>query len=400
MKASAKLVWDPKDHEEKRPIKLRVTYNRQPRIYSAGTTIRLSQNEFLHQRTKNAIIAFDEARKKYNQALIIIDDLGDNFSFPAFHKQYYEVLKGRSKNKALFSTLVEEYLSQGFSHNTESLYHTAANKILNDAPDILIDDLNEIYVAELVRSMIDSDISLNSIRMYLRSLGAIFNYGIKRGFTRKKNPFKDINDFSLTSTRRENAVMSDEDLSSLLKYEPQTKLEEFGKDFFVLSLNLAGANIGDILDLKNGDIENHLIVFTRHKTKRAGIKVEIPISDTITNLLNKYGRIDSSKPKDHIFPYLEGKAEGAPRDNAIKRVNKRVNAGLKEICQKIGITKITTIMARHTEATYLRNQGMTVEQIQQFLGHSKSSTTELYLGTLNTETKQMFSKLMDKMMSQ
>ena len=71
--------------------------------------------------------------------------------------------------------------------------------------------------------------------------------------------------------------------------------------------------------------------------------------------------------------------------NIIKRVNRKVNAGLKSICDALGWRKITTYNARHTFATRLRDEGVPIEQIQKLLGHSSILTTQTYLGSLSTD---------------
>ena len=72
--------------------------------------------------------------------------------------------------------------------------------------------------------------------------------------------------------------------------------------------------------------------------------------------------------------------------NTIGRIVNKVNDGLSLITDKIGLRKVTTYTARHTFAIILQSKGMTVEQIQKFLGHASSATTQNYIGTITTST--------------
>ncbi len=67
------------------------------------------------------------------------------------------------------------------------------------------------------------------------------------------------------------------------------------------------------------------------------------------------------------------------------------------ITEQIGLRKITTYKARHTFASMFQSEGMTVEQIQKFLGHSTSMTTQNYIGTLTTSVIEKGRKIIDEL---
>jgi len=49
---------------------------------------------------------------------------------------------------------------------------------------------------------------------------------------------------------------------------------------------------------------------------------------------------------------------------------------MKEICEQLGIDKqVTTIVSRHTLSTQLKRSGVSVEYIQETLGHTDKRTT-------------------------
>jgi len=58
---------------------------------------------------------------------------------------------------------------------------------------------------------------------------------------------------------------------------------------------------------------------------------------------------------------------------------RRIQQIVKVTAEKAGITKkVHPHLLRHTVTTFLLEKGMSLEQIQKFLGHSKLETTQIY----------------------
>ena len=400
MKPTIKIVWNPQGKGDKRALRLRVIHERDPRTYTLGSDRLITKEEFTSRRTKEAKIAFEEIQANYNQAKEIANELGNKFTFSEFSKRYHQVLSGKATITPLFSSLVNNYMERtDLEQKTKILYRTASNWLYNVCgKDIKTDDIDESTVHLIIKEMKANDVSLNSVRMYIRALGAMYSYGIKNSLTKSQNPFRHIEGLTLTSTRRQNASLNDNELLQLLSYKPQTEKEQFGWDFFVLSLQLSGMNVGDILRLKNQAINNNEISFTRKKTSRLEERTTIPLTKEIKRLLSKYGKINLSAPNDYILPYLANANSEKTIINTIGRIVKRINHGLSLITEKIGMRKVTTYTARHTFAIVLQARGKSVEQIQKLLGHASSTTTQNYIGTITTSTIDEVRDILESLM--
>lgn len=401
MKATLKIILDPRGKGEKKALRLRVTYKRKPTVYTLGSKRLITQDEFNSRRTKEAKIAFEEVQAIYNQACVIVNELGNDFTFPEFSIRYHKALTGKSPSTTLFSSLVDTYLARtDLEPKTKILYRTASNWFFNVFDEgIKTNDIDSHAVQKLINKMKSKRVSLNSIRMYIRGLAAIYSYGIKKSYTSNQNPFRNIEGLTLTSTRRQNASLDDNELRQILSYKPQTEKERLGKDFFVLSMALCGMNIGDILRLTNEaiDSKNSLVTFTRKKISRLEEKTTIPLSKEAKKILSKYGKINHSAPHDYILPYLKIDDSEKTIINKIGRRVSKINEGLHLITEQIGLRKITTYTARHTFASMFQSKGMTVEQIQKFLGHSTSTTTQNYIGTLTTSIIEKGRTIIDEL---
>ena len=98
---------------------------------------------------------------------------------------------------------------------------------------------------------------------------------------------------------------------------------------------------------------------------------------------------------------LTGERNYKPGENAfmLNKTGRRMqkwtfNGRLKEIIERTGNEaikekQITTHNLRHSIATHLLEQGMPVEQVRAFLGHSQLETTQLYTRVSDRQIKDL-----------
>ncbi len=72
---------------------------------------------------------------------------------------------------------------------------------------------------------------------------------------------------------------------------------------------------------------------------------------------------------------------------------RRIQQIVKTTAEKAGITKnVYPHLLRHTVATFLLEKGMSLEQIQKFLGHSRLETTQIYAESTTEMIKASYQK--------
>ena len=128
-----------------------------------------------------------------------------------------------------------------------------------------------------------------------------------------------------------------------------------------------GLRRSELLNLKIKDIDSarHLILIKQAKGKKDRI---VPLSDKILGLLREY--FLAYKPKEWLF---EGQDKNKQYDDA------SLAAVLKQSVEKCNINKPVTLhWLRHSYATHLLENGTDLRYIQEILGHSRSTTTEIY----------------------
>ena len=85
-------------------------------------------------------------------------------------------------------------------------------------------------------------------------------------------------------------------------------------------------------------------------------QVYVPILDPARDIMSKYANDDARKVHNYVLPRYS---------------NQKINIYLKTIAELTGIEKeLTHHVARHTCATYLLNNGVPIEVVQNILGHT------------------------------
>lgn len=403
-KASVKLVRDSEridkerhNEEEPRKLVLRVIYAREKRNYSIGCDIKLTQAAFIAGRTNAAREAIEKGKHALEIAEGIIDEMGNSFTFQAFRAEYQRQLYGNKKDRASFSTIADDYIAK-LNDESKPNYRTAVNALKAYSPKLKISEITPAFMNGFYRHLL-TDKSENTARIYLREIKAIYNSAVKQNLTRDTKPFASI---VLISKSREKKIIPTEEFYAFLSAKPTTKSEKIGYDFFKLIFLLNGPNFIDIITLKNRDIDSYhgTISYTRHKTKKRGGDVTtVKLPDEAKDILNKYGRIDLSRPDSYILKYLDDSFSTKTIMNTKRRILDMVNDGIDDICTRIKIPKFTTYNIRHTAASFLRDSKMTTEQIQKLLGHASPRTTEIYLGSLSQGVVEQASSILQQKLS-
>lgn len=80
---------------------------------------------------------------------------------------------------------------------------------------------------------------------------------------------------------------------------------------------------------------------------------------------------------------------------AVSQTVQNVNAAMARLAKKLEIkVPVTTYVARHSFATILKRGGAPIEYISESLGHSNVMTTESYLGSFGSDSREKFAKIL------
>jgi integrase len=227
--------------------------------------------------------------------------------------------------------------------------------------------------------------STATIGIYTRALRRLFNvareYGVKADY-----PFSTYKPRKATAHKR---ALTAKQVSKIMQYKPREGTgRHFAKDMFLFSFFANGMNIGDILRLKYSNIQDNEIVFVREKTrnKQDETKIRVPLVDTLKNIINRWGQ-KSHLENVYIFPVLNGDMDEATKKKVIMNKRSNINRRLKKIAKDLELGHLSTVYARHSFATILKNSGASTEYIQEMLGHSNVKVTQNYLDSFEEDER-------------
>jgi len=170
-------------------------------------------------------------------------------------------------------------------------------------------------------------------------------------------------------------VLSKEEIKQILNAHSNLKHKA------MLSLIYScGLRRSEVLNLKIADIDSkrNLIIIRQAKGKKDRIA---PLSVKTIELLRSY--FTACKPKVWLF-------EG--QDKQTRYDESSLASVLKQALEKSKITKPVTLhWLRHSYATHLLENGTDLRYIQEILGHSRSTTTEIYTHVSNKSIQKVIS---------
>jgi integrase/recombinase XerD len=274
------------------------------------------------------------------------------------------------------------------SENTINSYMRDINTFFNYIETKGIDVLKISYteILELLQNF-HKNYKESTISRLLSSIRAFYKFALRENLI-KSNPFYDIKNPRSTETILE--VLDERVIQNFLEKIPfSTKLQSRDRAMFEL-LYSSGLRVSEVINLKLNDIdyENDILRFIGKGNKER----IVPIGKTSLRFLLSY--IKTARLKLH------------PKNKKIKSVeyvflnkngSKLTRQGfwkiLKNYEKKIMPKKnIYPHLFRHSFATHLLQNGADLRLVQELLGHSSISTTQIYTNIDKGFIKESFFK--------
>lgn len=183
-------------------------------------------------------------------------------------------------------------------------------------------------------------------------------------------------------------VMSLKEVDMLLE-TPDIKTNIGLRDRAILEVMYAtGLRISELINLKMDEL--HLTMGFIQTIGKGNKERILPIGSMAVNYLNdylEYSRpIFENKAKEvSPFVFLNSRGNGLSRQGVWKNI--------KKIVQKAGIKQnVTPHMIRHSFATHLLENGADLRIVQELLGHSDISTTQIYTHITKARMKDIYNE--------
>ncbi|MFW6030595.1 MAG: tyrosine-type recombinase/integrase, partial [Halanaerobiales bacterium] len=264
-----------------------------------------------------------------------------------------------------------------YTHDLKLLYDYLIDKYDYDS-DFNVESVGKFEIAEFLGDIIlvedNSPVTRNRKLYAIRSF---FKY-LQKNEVIPKNPTLTI-EASKTEIRSEPIYMKLDDarryIEAIMKYDSINKL----RDLAIVKLFLyAGLRVSEMVNLNIDDIEfeNNSVKFFGKGNKERTLPLHEDVINAIEDYFMERKRIDikSKKDEDALFISRHG-----------RRINVRtIQLLVKKYARLAGVKnagKITPHKLRHTFASLLYYQTKDIKILQELLGHSNISTTQIYTHT-------------------
>ena len=274
-------------------------------------------------------------------------------------------------------------------YGTSISYKTAMTAFYKFRPDMMFQDVTPALLYGFEDWMLANGRSVTTVGIYTRSLRTIINLAIAEGnFPQESYPFgaKRKRKYQIPVTRNIKKALSIEDIRAIKTVELPDRDEEFARDMWMFSFYCNGMNMADIFFLRYENLDGDYLRFIRKKTvntQREQIPVEVFLTDPAKEIIAKWGNPDDS-PQNYVFSGMEGLGGGLLLYKRKCNFTRSVNGKMKSIARRLDLDRrLTTIVARHSYATTLKNLDVATEEISENLGHSDIKTTRFYLDSFS-----------------
>lgn len=255
----------------------------------------------------------------------------------------------------LRNKMLQQMELKGYSKNTISTYIdclSSLSKHYKTSPDLLsIDQIREYFHYKLTVEKL----SKSWVNQTIGALKILYCEVLRR----------DWDDLAIPRPRREKklpVVLSKDEISRIINTTKNIK----HKALLMVTYS-SGLRLGEVCNLRPGDIDSERMMVRVVQAKGAKDRYTI-LSPVTLAFLRDYWKI--YRVKNFLFE----------NSNHEPLAHKTVQSAFKKALQKSGVKKDVGIHSlRHSFATHLMEQGVSLPIIQQLLGHTSLRTTSIYL---------------------
>ena len=278
-----------------------------------------------------------------------------------------------SNSQYFVSTDINQYLEyiqqvRNLSINTVKSYSRDLTKLSSYFKSINIssyDEVDENVCSGWVGSLYQNDNNPRTIHRHLSAAKGFFKF-LKKNDVIRSSAFELISAPKVSSHLPE--VLSPEDVEQLLNFRPENSIEI--RDLALIELMYSsGLRVSEVASINLADFEEEM-TFLRVMGKGSKVRLA-PIGRYAISAINNW--IEERKKFSGIdTPALFINLKGG------RLTVRSIQLRLEKISIKQGLPRVNPHMLRHSFATHMLESSGDLRTIQELLGHSSLSTTQIY----------------------
>lgn len=278
-----------------------------------------------------------------------------------------------------------EYLNsvKRASANTITSYRRDLKKLCSYILSIGISDIQDVNATDLNTYMIymrEEGMSTATVSRNIASIKSFFMFLFKRGIV-KEDCAEQLKPPKIEKKIPEILTVSEVNL--LLDQPSRSNPKEIRDKAMLELLYATGMRVSELISLKLEDVNltmNYILCRDANKER------VIPIENAAKSALEHYikgARESMCEGSAYLFTNMKG--QPMTRQGFWKLI--------KSYAKKAGIDKdITPHMIRHSFASHLVSNGADLKAVQEMLGHSDISTTQIYLKSRQSRIKEEYDR--------
>ena len=269
------------------------------------------------------------------------------------------------------------------SDNTIASYKRDLLKLCNYFSKLDCDNVKDISYTDLnsyIISMEKDKMSTATISRNIASIKSFFMFLFKNGVI-ASDPAETLKPPKLE--KKTPQILSVGEINLLLDQPCKNTPKEVRDKAMLELLYATGMRVSELVNLKLEDVNLTLgYIVCRDNGKDRVIPIENAAKNALEKYINNY-RDGLCQGSDYLFTNLQGTP--MTRQGFWKLI--------KAYAKKAGINKdITPHMIRHSFASHLVTNGADLKAVQEMLGHSDISTTQIYLKSRQSKLKEEYVK--------
>ncbi len=276
------------------------------------------------------------------------------------------------KNTSPILNDINEYLVfvsqvKNLSENTTKSYERDLKKLYLFLEKLNVtnySDIKEEICSAWIGDLYSQNNKPKSIQRHLSSAKGFFRF-LKKNNLISSSPFELVTAPKSSNTLPD--VLSPEDVEQLLNFKPSNTIEI--RDMAIVELMYSsGLRVSETVNINIGDFEENMS-FLRVIGKGSKTRL-VPMGRFAINAINNWlnERVKISNNTDALFLNSKG-----------SRLSVRsIQLRLKKMAIKQGLPPVHPHMLRHSFATHMLESSGDLRTIQELLGHSSLSTTQIY----------------------
>ena len=283
--------------------------------------------------------------------------------------------------------LIEEFLrylliDKGYRENTINSYKIDLEKFLEYNGNKSIDTISNSDLKNYIKYLKEEKLSDKSISRNISCLKSFYKFLVIEKYV-NNNPSDSL--FGIKTKKSLPNTLTEDEILKLLDIKLTDNYNYSYRNKAMIELMYAtGLRVSELVNLKLSDIDlNQDIIRIYGKGSKERI---VPIGEYAKEYLEKYiyeYRSSMLKKENSEYLFLNNHGKKMTRQGFFKI--------LKKIALEKGITNdFSPHTIRHSFASHLLKYGADLRTIQELLGHSDISTTQIYTHITNEELKKNY----------